>query len=282
MRQVSTFYGMWTLGVIGFMKSQDIFLLFKMVSLHAQEEGFQMGGPVSTPAIGSAPIPNVGFALNVSGAGHGAFADSKSEAASAGPTEQDQHPDWGVFGSNTAEWGMQSLADWEGWDEPALETPITSWAECYSLRALSSSLGLSKSEVSNSIARCREAGLLTNDFETSLPKVNRRALLGIAEHALKYFFPVRLGAIVRGIPTGFAAPALSRHLKSAGDLIPVWPDPIGSERGQAIEPLYKTVPDAVKKDRTLYHYLALVDAVRVGGPRESKVAINLLKAGMGL
>jgi hypothetical protein len=29
---------MWTLGVHGFMKSQDILLLFKMASLHAQEE----------------------------------------------------------------------------------------------------------------------------------------------------------------------------------------------------------------------------------------------------
>ena len=38
MRQVSTFYGMWTLGVSSFMKSQDILLLFKMASLHAQEE----------------------------------------------------------------------------------------------------------------------------------------------------------------------------------------------------------------------------------------------------
>ncbi|MNR50657.1 hypothetical protein D3C85_1702100 [compost metagenome] len=87
---------------------------------------------------------------------------------------------------------------------------------------------------------------------------------------------------MRGIPTGFGAPALSKHLKSAGDLIPVWPDPLGKERGQAIEPLYKSVPDAVKKDRTLYHYLALADAIRVGGPRESKVAANLLKADMGL
>lgn len=265
------------------MKSQDIFLLFKMASLHAQEEGFQMGGVGSAPIIGSVLAPDAGFALNISGLGHGSVADTKSEVVSAGAViGQEQYPDWGLFGSNAAEWGKQSLADWEGWDDPEPETPITSWAECYSLRALSSSLGLSKSEVSNSIVRCREAGLLTNDFETSLPKVNRRALLGIAEHALKYFFPVKLGAIVRGIPTGFAAPALSRHLKSAGDLIPVWPDPIGSERGQAIEPLYKSVPNAVKKDRTLYHYLALADAVRVGGPRETNVAINLLKAGMGL
>jgi hypothetical protein len=132
------------------------------------------------------------------------------------------------------------------------------------------------------MARCREAGLLTNDYDTSLPKVNRRELVKITEHALKYFYPVKLGAIVRGIPTGFAAPALSKSLKSAGGLIPVWPDPFGSERGQAIEPLYKTVPDAVKKDRTLYHYLALVDAIRVGGPRECAVAVNILKAGMGL
>jgi hypothetical protein len=29
---------MWTLGVSSFMKSQDILLLFKMASLHAQEE----------------------------------------------------------------------------------------------------------------------------------------------------------------------------------------------------------------------------------------------------
>lgn len=265
------------------MKSQDIFLLFKMTSLHAQEEGFQMEGAATVPIIGISPAPNAGFALKASGMGHGTFADPKSDLATAeASTGQEQYPDWGLFGSNTTEWGKQSLAGWEGWDDPEQETPITSWAECYSLRALSSSLGLSKSEVSNSIARCREAGLLTNDFETSLPKVNRRALLGIAEHALKYFFPVKLGAIVRGIPTGFAAPALSKHLKSAGDLIPVWPDPIGSERGQAVEPLYKSVPDAVKKDRTLYHYLALADAVRVGGPRESGVAINLLKAGMGL
>jgi len=28
--------------------------------------------------------------------------------------------------------------------------------------------------------------------------------------------------------------------------------------------------------------LALVDAIRVGGPRECAVAVNILKAGMGL
>lgn len=152
----------------------------------------------------------------------------------------------------------------------------------YTLRSLSASLGLSKSEVSNALARCREAGMLMDDFMTSHPSVNRRALFHIAEHALKYFFPVKAGAIVRGIPTAFSAPALSTSLKSAGELLHVWPDPEGSERGQAIEPLYKTVPMAVKQDTKLYHYLALVDAIRAGGPREVGVAVALLKTGMGL
>jgi hypothetical protein len=124
--------------------------------------------------------------------------------------------------------------------------------------------------------------LLIHDYDTGLAKVHRRELLKITEYALKYFFPVKPGAMVRGIPTGFAAPALSKSIKSAGGLIPVWPDAQGTERGQAIEPLYKTVPEAVKKDRILYHYLALADAIRLGGPRECGVAISILKAGMGL
>ena len=259
------------------MKSQDILLLFKMASLHVQEESVPMAGEASVPATREC-IRTLEEALKSD-----FFAGPQPVSASATESIASAHyQNWGLFSSATSEWGEQTLEGWERWDDPLPEPPIISWAECYSLRALSASLGLSKSEVSNSIARCRESGLLTKDFETSLPKVNRRALLGIAEHALKYFYPVKLGAIVRGIPTGFGAPALSKHLKSMGDLIPVWPDPLGKERGQAIEPLYKSVPDAVKNDRTLYHYLALADAIRVGGPRESKVAANLLKAGMGL
>jgi hypothetical protein len=236
-------------------KSQDILLLFKMTSLHVQDE---IREQTQNSNILPPPRRDVTSAM------------------------RSTDPGWGQFSAASSEWDGPSLEEWEGWSSPLQEPSIDSRADCYSLRALSASLSLSKSEVSNALARCREAGLLSNDFETSLPTVNRRALLGIAEHALKYFFPVKLGAIVRGIPTGFGAPALSSHLKSAGDLIPVWPDPLGKERGQAIEPLYKSVPDAVKQDRTLYHYLALADAIRVGGPRETAVAINLLKAGLGL
>lgn len=269
---MSTIYGMWTIDEKAFMKSQDILLLFKMTSLHAQEENLfgRMESESTSELVKSLMEPEP-RGLMVAGGPVG-------QPLAALPVNDEDT----VFRPIDLDAPMDDSDQWEGWSNVVSSTPITSWSESYSLRALSASLGLSKSEISNALVRCRNAGLLTSDYETGLPKVNRRELLKITEHALKYFFPVRPGAIVRGIPTGFAAPALSKSLKSAGGLIPVWPDPLGSERGQSIEPLYKTVPEAVKKDRTLYHYLALVDAIRVGGPRECGVAVNILKVGMGL
>ncbi len=238
------------------MKSQDIVLLFKMASLNAQEENiFDSMDPVSNSA-GVEPRP---LASYPNGLEPDAIILQGRDLASTNANDE-----------------------WESWSDPTPSASLGSWSEHYSLRALSASLGLSKSEVSNAMARCRRSGLLTDNYETGQPRVNRRELVKITEHALKYFFPVKPGAMVRGIPTAFAAPALSKNIRSAGGLIPVWPDAFGTERGQAVEPLYKTVPQAVKKDRTMYHYLALADAVRLGGPRECGVAINILKAGMGL
>ncbi len=254
------------------MKSQDILLLFKMASLHAQEENLYgvAESESKSNTVESALKPQQMHRMT-----GGARVGQAPVTYPAGDKGSELHSQ--VFDSPSG-----NGDEWEGWSNPVLSAPLANWSECYSLRALSASLGLSKSEVSNSIARCRQSGLLTNDYDTGRAKVNRRELLEITEHALKYFFPVKPGAMVRGIPTGFAAPALSKSIKSAGGLILVWPDALGIDRGQAIEPLYKTVPEAVKKDRTLYHYLALADAIRLGGPRECGVAVNILKAVMGL
>ena len=51
MWQLSTFYGMWTERLKGFMKSQDILLPFKMVGLHAQEERFPMADKGAVPIM---------------------------------------------------------------------------------------------------------------------------------------------------------------------------------------------------------------------------------------
>lgn len=254
------------------MKSQDFLLLFKLVSLHAYEENL----------IGQMELESdsnsIGVLLNYGTARHMVIGDPVERSLVSYPGDSENN----LFNPSESETDSSDNDSWKGWDDAAPITPLSNWSERYSLRALSAAIGLSKSEVSNSLARCREAGLLTNDFGTGLPKANFREILKITQYALKFFFPVKPGAIVRGIPTGFAAPALSKSLKSAGGMMFVWPDPLGKEQGQAISPLYKTVPESVKQDRVLYHYLALVDAIRLGGPRESDMAINILKAGMGL
>ena len=64
---------------------------------------------------------------------------------------------------------------------------------------------------------------------------------------------------------------------SGGDLIHVWPDAYGNRKGQSVTPLFKTVPGAVKKDHSLYEYLALIDAIRLGNAREANLANKILR-----
>jgi hypothetical protein len=57
----------------------------------------------------------------------------------------------------------------------------------------------------------------------------------------------------------------------------IWPDPEGIVRGQAIAPLYRSVPQAAKNDPKLYALLSLIDAIRVGRVREQRLAIGELE-----
>ncbi|WP_228050130.1 hypothetical protein [Tychonema sp. LEGE 06208] len=51
----------------------------------------------------------------------------------------------------------------------------------------------------------------------------------------------------------------------------------GVVRGQAIAPLYRSVPQAAKNDPELYALLSLIDALRVGRVREQRLAEGELK-----
>jgi hypothetical protein len=57
----------------------------------------------------------------------------------------------------------------------------------------------------------------------------------------------------------------------------VWADPQGTVRGEALEPLYRSVPEAARADAQLYEWLALVDAVRSGRARERELAVAELR-----
>lgn len=171
-----------------------------------------------------------------------------------------------------------NISDCHGWvmedKKPYFKQSLSG---AYSNRGLEASTGVSKSEVNASIRRSISVGMAKLDRKTKLPKANVRALLEFIIHGIKYVYPANPSAIVRGIPTAIAAPVLKGKLMSAGEFIHVWPDALGNEKGQSIDPLYRSVPMAVKRDPRLYDFLALVDAIRLGAGRETAFAIKELK-----
>jgi hypothetical protein len=132
-------------------------------------------------------------------------------------------------------------------------------------------LAISPAEAHGATKRAMQAGLLDADRNP-----NRRGLLDFLLFGVRAaFFPER-GPVTRGMPTAHAAPPLSQEILE-GDLPPVWPDPDGTVRGEALEPLYPSVPKAARGDSQLYELLALVDAIRIGRARERKLAEQYLK-----
>ncbi len=87
------------------------------------------------------------------------------------------------------------------------------------------------------------------------------------------------GSVSSGICTSYAAAPLSRQLiYDEEDLVPVCPHEKGNRRGYALDPLYKSAPEAALKDPHLYELLALTDAIRSGRARERKLAIDCLQS----
>lgn len=144
--------------------------------------------------------------------------------------------------------------------------------DAYSARSLAASLGISKSEVNASVNRSIASGLALRDRDFGRPTPNRRNLHNFIVHGLKFVFPAKPGAMTRGVSTAFAAPMLKNLLMSGSEYIYVWPYAKGSEMGQSVKPLFKSVPEAAQQDDRLYEYLALVDAIRLGKQRETGLA----------
>lgn len=102
--------------------------------------------------------------------------------------------------------------------------------------------------------------------------VNRTQLEEALVHGARYFLAPKRGGEARGMPTSWAGPPLRDQLAASDEMIPVWPDPFGEVRGVSFEPLYPAAPKAARQDPLLYELLALVDVLREGGARESKLA----------
>lgn len=136
----------------------------------------------------------------------------------------------------------------------------------WTVAALAESIGLSASETHGAIQRGKKAGL----FDPLTEKPVKSALEEFLLHGIRYAFPAEPGRLCRGVPTSHSAPPLAGKIVSGEPY--VWPDDNGRVRGQAIEPLYRSVPAAARKDVELYELLALIDALRVGRARERSLA----------
>ncbi|MCQ2256738.1 MAG: hypothetical protein MJZ41_01950 [Bacteroidaceae bacterium] len=133
---------------------------------------------------------------------------------------------------------------------------------------LAVSLGISASEISEALERCRIASLV----DVSKKRVQVLALKDFLVYGLRYVFPAQPGAIVRGVPTAVSASPIKEAINGGSEIF-VWPYKKGTLRGQSIEPLYSSVPEAVGQDDELYKLLAIIDTLRMGRVREREVAI---------
>ena len=168
---------------------------------------------------------------------------------------------------------------------------VAGGANPWSYAGLGEALGMSASNVFNSIARA-QAARLVDTFQVSrspgnkgpgfLPEPKGTNLKEFLIHGVKYAFPVERGGPTRGVLTAEAAAPLNRFFSDQFTLPPVWPHPMGLSRGIAFSPLYKSVPEVVLRDsnsnRKFYELLALVDAIREGRAREREIAIRELSA----
>ncbi len=162
---------------------------------------------------------------------------------------------------------------------------LASGSQPWTYAKLAQELGMSASQVFESVARADAARLLDaaatqpppgRQGRALLPEPNRGNLKEFLVHGVKYAFPVERSGVTRGLPTAEAALPLSRFFPEPFPLPPVWPDPEGPARGIEFSPLYKNVPLAARRDEKLYELLALVDAIREGRAREREIAVREL------
>ena len=155
-------------------------------------------------------------------------------------------------------------------DVVVLMKRITPQGQTMLNKDIAQSLGISASEVSEAMERCRVAQLVDN----AKKRVNVLALKDFLTGGLRYVFPIQPGNLVRGVPTAVSAAPINQYIPS--DEVFVWPYKKGAVRGQAITPLYSTIPEAVEQDADLYKLLVIADTLRMGRVRERDIAIQEL------
>lgn len=139
------------------------------------------------------------------------------------------------------------------------------------MKDLSFELSISASEISESINRSVIAGFIAEDKK----RLMKLALLEFLEHGIRYVYPQKPGALVRGIKTAHSAKPLNEQIASSEHYVIPYVE--GDTRGQMIEPLHPNLAQACLADPEFYQLVALCDALRVGKVREKNLAMEELR-----
>lgn len=150
---------------------------------------------------------------------------------------------------------------------------IWSQDEDWTYNKLAQQLRMSASSVHSALKRCEESQL----YHGKRRRVLTRALVEFLVHGVKYAFPAQPGPLVRGLPTAHSAAPLRSLVSYGKQDVYVWRFAHGTVKGQSIEPLYPSVPEAMSDDPQLYELLCLVDALRIGRIREQAFATTALQ-----
>jgi hypothetical protein len=142
----------------------------------------------------------------------------------------------------------------------------------WTFKSLAAEVGLSPAEVHAALKRSARSTL----YDPVRRKVRGHALMEFLTHGMRYVFPATRLPRAHGIPTAHCAEPLSGRFALEVDDRVVWPHPQGTEFGDAIEPLFRSVPEVALRNSKLYRRLALVDALRMGGARERQLAAEAL------
>lgn len=149
---------------------------------------------------------------------------------------------------------------------------LVEWAGHFeSQAALASELRISQAGLTRSLNRLDFTRLIRrSDLSVMKPNVEEYFV-----HALQYVFPVRLGSLVRGVPTAHSAPPLSDEIAAQENY--VWPAEFGKVSGLEIVPLYDKVPALCVAHPEFHPVFAILDALRIGRARERELARRCLK-----
>ncbi|WP_317930133.1 hypothetical protein [Halioxenophilus sp. WMMB6] len=143
------------------------------------------------------------------------------------------------------------------------------------VRELAEQLSLSAGEVSKSAKRLLVAHLLVEREGIYYAEAN-----GLAEwlcYGVRYAFPAQALGYGRGMATAWNCPLVNTEIVPPQPAA-IWAVSGGEQEGVIVEPIVSGVPLAAANDALLYQALALVDAVRLGKPRELAIARAHLKS----